>query len=345
MHVQVEPDVTVQSFAQFLTELKARNHRVLQDMLSETSITRDSITTSNLELTDFKRHSTGISQQMQAQLTDLREKLTAAFSEITALVRQKTQADQEMMQDVNNLQTNLAAKTSELEALKRSYAQAHSQLQSCLIQIQNHLHVTQGEVATAKASCERVHRDTTHRFAEIDAGLRSIEDELTAGNAENRNQMLQLQEEIARLHESITSLGGKFAEQKRQTTATHNKFQSQVWSIEEGSKRQTEPLASAAGSRQQSYKPDSAHGGDVAPVMLGGYAPSAMAAGVVTASQSSLQGFAGPTLRAGSMAVPNLTSPRRPQHLQPPQHVVGGTVNRGPVVMGQAQPPLYRFRT
>merc|ERR1719195_2534725 len=94
----VETDVTVAAFSQWLTELRARNNRTLQEMLSEMSIIRDGITNNNMELTDFKRNSTGISQQMQSQLTDLREKLTNAFSEITCLVKQKTSSDQEMMQ-------------------------------------------------------------------------------------------------------------------------------------------------------------------------------------------------------------------------------------------------------
>merc|ERR1719190_140867 len=100
----VEPDVTVQAFAQWLAELRTRNSRTLQEMMSEMAIIRDGITSFNVELTDYKRNSTGISHQMQSQLTDLREKLTSAFGEITSLVKQKTQADQEMMQDINAMQ-------------------------------------------------------------------------------------------------------------------------------------------------------------------------------------------------------------------------------------------------
>eukprot|EP00416_Gambierdiscus_australes_P025621 CAMPEP_0171069004 /NCGR_PEP_ID=MMETSP0766_2-20121228/8891_1 /TAXON_ID=439317 /ORGANISM="Gambierdiscus australes, Strain CAWD 149" /LENGTH=329 /DNA_ID=CAMNT_0011525357 /DNA_START=103 /DNA_END=1089 /DNA_ORIENTATION=- len=248
--------MTVQAFAQWLTELKGRSSRTLQEMLSEMSIIRDGITSNNMELTDFKRHSTGISQQMQAQLTDLREKLTNAFGEITALVKQKTQSDQEMMQDINSLQDNLSCKTSELEALKRSYSQAHTQLQSSLIQIQNHLQVTNSEVQTAKGSCERVQRDTAQRFTEIDGSLRSLEDELSVGNAEHRSQMLQLQEEIARIHESLTSLNAEFLDHKRATNSINNKLQSQVWNLEEQRKRQ--PYTEHQGMPQSgSYQPDS----------------------------------------------------------------------------------------
>merc|ERR1719146_534691 len=102
-----------------------------------------------------------------------------------------------MMQDINGLQQNLSYRTSELEALKRSYSQAHQQLQSSLIQIQNHLAVTSSKVQAAKAATEQVQRDSSTRFSEIDGNLRQLEDQLSTGNAESRNQMLQLQEEIA----------------------------------------------------------------------------------------------------------------------------------------------------
>lgn len=241
----VETDMTVHAFAQWLTELRARNSRTLQEMLSEMSIIRDGITSNNMELSDFKRGSTGISQQMQSQLTDLREKLTNAFSEITALVGSKGQSEREMMQDINALQQHLSVKTQELEALKRSYSQAHTQLQSSLIQIQNHLQVTNSEVQQAKVSCERVQRDTVSRFGDIDKGLRYIEDDLKVGNAENRNQMLQLQEDITCIHEAIANVTAEFNDHKRAANSVHNKFQSAVWGLEEGKKRQQAQLASA----------------------------------------------------------------------------------------------------
>jgi len=246
-----EPDVTVQAFAQWLTELKGRNSRTQQEMLAEMSVIRDGITSNNMELIDFKRNSTGISQQMQSQLTDLREKLTNAFGEITSLVRQKTVSDQEMMLDINNLQDNLSCKTSELETLKRSYSQAHAQLQSSLIQIQNHLQVTTGEVQTAKAACDKAQRDITDRFTDIDDSLHVLEDELSVGNAENRNQMLQLQEEIGRIHDSLASVNAEFVDHKKTTASMHNKLQSQLWGLEEGRRggQGVEPVAS--------YQPES----------------------------------------------------------------------------------------
>jgi len=240
----VETDMTVQAFSQWLTEMKVRNTRTQQEMLSEMSIIRDGIASNNMDLTDLKRHSMGVSQQMQCQLTDLREKLTNAFAEITALVRQKTTADQELMQDIHGLQSNLSSKTAELEALKRSYSQAHQQLQSCLIQIQNHLGVTATEVKSALGCCERVQHLTTHRLGEMGGNLRGLEDLLSVANAEHKDQMKQLHEEIARIHESLASVSHEFVEHKRSTNSVQNMLQSQVWGLEDGQRRQ-QPVATS----------------------------------------------------------------------------------------------------
>lgn len=272
---QVDTDSTVQTFAHWLTELKTRNSNTLQQMLSEMSIIRDGITSNNMELTEFKRHSTGISQQMQSQLTDLREKLTNAFGEITSLVKQKTSSDQEMMQDINSLQQGLSYKTSELESLKRSYSQAHQQLQNSLIQIQNHLSVTNNEVQNAKNHAEKVQKDTVASFSDIDGNLRGLEDQLAVGNAENRNQMLHLQEDISRIHESLTSLSAEFLDHKRSANSVHNRLQSQVWSLEEGRKRSSLGTTAEGGGR--SFEPEVATAAATRPSMTPPQSTSSLA--------------------------------------------------------------------
>jgi len=110
-------------------------------------------------------------------------------------------------------------------------------LQSSLIQIANHMSVTKNEIATATAACDRVQNDMSQRLGEVDANLRGLEETLSVGNAENRNQMMELQEEIARIHESLGSVSSEFADHKRATNSVHNKLQSQVWALEEGRKR------------------------------------------------------------------------------------------------------------
>jgi chromosome segregation ATPase len=316
---QVDTDSTVQTFAHWLTELKTRNSNTLQQMLSEMSIIRDGITSNNMELTEFKRHSTGISQQMQSQLTDLREKLTNAFGEITSLVKQKTSSDQEMMQDINSLQQGLSYKTSELESLKRSYSQAHQQLQNSLIQIRNHLSVTNNEVSNAKNHAEKVQKDTVSSFSDIDSNLRGLEDQLAVGNAENRNQMLHLQEDISRIHESLTSLSAEFLDHKRSANSVHNRLQSQVWSLEEGRKR-----SSIDQPPGRSFEPEVRQ--PTPPQSQSSLAPTPPQAATISGMQAATQ----PAIRSIPAAPPQMPAGARvmgpPTTMQPGYPQGGGSV-------------------
>merc|ERR1719468_1065221 len=65
--------------------------------------------------------------------------------------------------------------------------------------------------------------------------------------------MLQLQEEIARIHESMASVNAEFLDHKRATNSVHNKLQSQVAGLEDGRRRQT-PMEPQAPS--PSYAPE-----------------------------------------------------------------------------------------
>merc|ERR1719253_2440989 len=114
--------------------------------------------------------------------------------------------------------------------------------------------VTKNEVVTATTTCDWVQQDTSRRMGDIDSNLRGLEDTLSVGNAENRNQMLQLQEEIARIHEPLSSVGADFLDHKRATNSVHNKLQSQVWSLEEGRKRM-QPFLQPEASMQASHDP------------------------------------------------------------------------------------------
>merc|ERR1719265_1471685 len=79
---------------------------------------------------------------------------------------------------------------------------------------------------------------------------------LAVGNAENRNQMLHLQEDIARIHESLTSLSAEFLDHKRAANSVHNRLQSQVWSLEEGRKRTNISGVDSTRDGGRSFEPD-----------------------------------------------------------------------------------------
>jgi len=237
-----EVDVTMQAFSNWLSEVKARSNNSLQQMLGEMGIIRDGITSNNTDLMEFKRHSTNIQQQMSSQLTDLREKLTSAFGEITSLVKQKTATDQELMSEINSLQQQLSLKTAELDALKKSYSQTHQQLQNHLLNIQSQVQGTYTDIQAVKKHATGVYDGAGTKFQEIQSNITRLEEIMEQENKESVQQGQALQEDIAKVHLGLTSLSAEFFDQKRASTTTHNKLQSQTWVLEEARRRANEPV-------------------------------------------------------------------------------------------------------
>jgi len=232
-----EVDATMQAFAQWLSEMKARSNSSLAQMLAEMGIIRDGITKECTELTEYKRHSISMQQQMQSQLTDLREKLTSAFGEITSLVKQKTSTDQELMSEMQALQSQLAMKTSELEALKKSYSSTHQQLQNNLIQTQQQLQTTSGEIHGAKKQAQEVQESASSKMSQVEQALQRLRGLLESTGREGQSHAMLIQEDISKLHEALTALSADFFEQKRTTLQVQNKLTSQVSQLEDSRRR------------------------------------------------------------------------------------------------------------
>merc|ERR1719511_209608 len=89
---QLDLDVTVLAFAQWVSEMKA-----------EMSMIRNAITSNHTDLSDFKRHGEAIQQQMQTEISEIRESLSSVFMEITAAVRNNAAADQDIKLKIQSL--------------------------------------------------------------------------------------------------------------------------------------------------------------------------------------------------------------------------------------------------
>jgi len=201
-------------------------------MLAEMGIVQDGITKESAELTEYKRQSITVQQQMQSQLTDLREKLTGAFNEITSLTKQKTETDQALHSEIAALHSQLAMKSSELEALKKSYSSTHQQLQNNLIQTQQQLQSVNSEIQQAKKRAQAVQESALANMGDIEQSVQRFRGLLETTGREGQSHAMLIQEDIAKLHEALTSLSADFFEHKRLTLQVQTKLTSQVSHLE-----------------------------------------------------------------------------------------------------------------
>jgi chromosome segregation ATPase len=234
---QADVDVTVQAFANWLTDIKSKGQGTLQQMLGEMAVIRDGISANTADLTEFKRHSTQVQQQMQTQLTDLREKLTSAFGEITNLVKQKTRNDQDLMQQLSALQQSAAQRSADLERLKQGYSTNHETLQNALIQLQSYVSVTSSECQRLGTQGEQIERHAVHAGAEIDQQLKQVEQGLVMSADSSRAQFAGVKDDLKKLKEQMHVIHREVGEYKRLTGDVHGRLQGSIRQAAENRKR------------------------------------------------------------------------------------------------------------
>lgn len=225
-------DSTMQAFTQWLSEMKARSNSRLSQVLGEMGVVQDGITKESAELAEYKRQSITVQQQMQSQLTDLREKLAGAFNEITSLTKQKTETDQALHGEIAALHSELAMKSSELDALKKSYSSTHQQLQNNLVQTQQQLQSINSEILQTKKRAQAVQESALAHMGEIEQSVQRFRGVLDSTGREGQSHAMQIQEDIAKLHEALTALSADFFEHKRLTLQVQTKLTSQVSQLE-----------------------------------------------------------------------------------------------------------------
>merc|ERR1719515_647903 len=130
-------DVTVLAFAQWVSEMKTRQHNSQHQMQAEMSIIRNAIATNNTDLADFKRHSASIQQQMQSEISEIRESLSNVFMEITAAVRNNASADQDIKLKIQSLNEQAVRNETAFAQLADAADQSQSKLRNAVQEMQN----------------------------------------------------------------------------------------------------------------------------------------------------------------------------------------------------------------
>jgi hypothetical protein len=134
---QLNLDVTVLAFAQWVSEMKTRQNNSNHQMQAEMSIIRNAITSNNTELGDFKRHSAAIQQQMQSEINEIREKLGTVFMEITSAVRNNAAVDQETRLKIQSLHEQAVRNETAFAQLADAADQSQSKLRNAVLDMQH----------------------------------------------------------------------------------------------------------------------------------------------------------------------------------------------------------------
>merc|ERR1719443_73345 len=149
-------DVTVLAFAQWVSEMKTRQHNSQHQMQAEMSIIRNAIATKNSDLADFKRHSASIQQQMQSETNEIRESLSHVFMEITNAVRNNAAADQDIKLKIQSLNEQAVRNETQFAQLADAADQSQSKLRNAVQEMQTSSERMRDELVTLNRYTENL---------------------------------------------------------------------------------------------------------------------------------------------------------------------------------------------
>merc|ERR1719262_228233 len=160
-------DVTVLAFAQWVSEMKTRQASSHHQMQAEMSIIRNAITSNNTELGDFKRHSASIQQQMQSEINEIRESLGTVFMEITTAVRNNASADQETRLKIMSLNEQAVRNVTAFAQLADAADQSQSKLRNAVQEMQNNSERMREELVSLTRFNDNLEANLSDRYNRI----------------------------------------------------------------------------------------------------------------------------------------------------------------------------------
>merc|ERR1719313_1627 len=167
-------DVTVLAFAQWVSELKTRQHNSQHQMQAEMSLIGMAITTNNTDLVDFKRHSAAIQQQMHAEISEIRESLSNVFMEITAAVSNNAAADQDIKLKIQSLNEQAVRNETAFAQLADAADQSQSKLRNAVQEMQLQSERMRDELVTLNRYTENLEQTVTERADRISLSIDSL---------------------------------------------------------------------------------------------------------------------------------------------------------------------------
>jgi hypothetical protein len=231
-------DVTVLAFAQWVSEMKTRQHNSQHQMQAEMSIIRNAINTNNTDLTDFKRHSAAIQQQMQAEISEIRESLSNVFMEITAAVRNNAAADQDIKLNIQSLNEQAVRNETAFAQLADAADQSQSKLRNAVQEMQLQSERMRDELVTLNRYTENLEQTVTERTDRISLNIDSLTQDQNSQLEQRKEHVKKMANDVGLIGESLQNLVADFGEQKKQTSQVQSRLQSSLFVLDQSQKKE-----------------------------------------------------------------------------------------------------------
>lgn len=244
-------EVTVLAFAQWVTELKARQTSSYQQVQAELSVIRNSIASNHTELTDVKRHGAAIQQQMQSEINEIRESLSNVFMEITAAVRNNAGADQELKLKIQSLNEQAVRNETAFAQLADAADQSQIKLRNAVQEMQRSSERMRDELLALTRQADGLESTVTDRTERISNDMDQFHQDVRTQLERRKEQLRKMINDVATIGESLQNLVNDLSEQRRVSTDAQSKLQSSIYVLDQVLRKDTGSVSSRNLQAQQ----------------------------------------------------------------------------------------------
>lgn len=249
----MDMDVTVLAFAQWVSEMKARNHNSQHHMQAEMSIIRNAIASNGSDLLDFKRHSAAIQQQMQNEISEIRESLGGVFQEITSAVRNNSAADQDLRMRIQTLSEQAIRSETAFAQLADAAEQSQSKLRSAVQEMQLSSERMRDELGNLTRHSEGLEVATADRADRLATDVDQLTQDTRVQLDRRKEHLKKMVGDVMQIGESLQGLITDLGSHKKVSEDSHTKLSATLSALDR-----------AQSSRQQAQAMPASHGQTIA---------------------------------------------------------------------------------
>lgn len=235
-------DVTVLAFAQWVSEMKARQHNSQHQMQAEMSMIRNAISSNHTDLSDFKRHGAAIQQQMQSEINEIRESLSNVFMEITAAVRNNAAADQDIKLKIQSLSEQAVRNETAFAQLADAADQSQSKLRHAVTEMQLNSERMREDLGTLNRHTDNLETVVGDRAEKISVDMDQFTQDLHIQLERRKEHLKKMVNDVVRIGEDLHNLVADFGEHRKGTTDTQSKLQSSLYVLDHTAKKDNGPI-------------------------------------------------------------------------------------------------------
>uniref|UniRef100_A0A0G4HNG3 Uncharacterized protein n=1 Tax=Chromera velia CCMP2878 TaxID=1169474 RepID=A0A0G4HNG3_9ALVE len=225
-------DVTVLTFANWLTEMRNISNTMVNNMVAEMGVIRNGIQTNQADLNEFKHQAATVQQQMQKQISDIKNDLSRTFSSIAQCIKSRAELEQRLNADTQGLREILQFKQLEIETLRKTYNETNSQLHAQVANLSKELAETRLQLDELKSQHAHANDQSMRRIAEIESSMEVASASVEKTKQDHSTAVTANEESTQQILQELGRLMSEWRDWQRLVESNQQGLQKKVWEME-----------------------------------------------------------------------------------------------------------------